>query len=71
MGDYVRVKFRRKLSTIQAMNSKNTYLEDLLEGVVSSVLFDNIFELSYVFNETPKSSWIDLDDPNLIRLEIV
>jgi len=53
------------------MNSKNTYLEDLLEGVVSSVLFDNIFELSYVFNETPKSSWIDLDDPNLIRLEIV
>lgn len=58
LGQFVRVK------QLRYNQESKKYDEKEIEGVVSSILFENNFELSYVKDEMPYSQWFDY---NLVK----
>jgi len=62
VGQFVRVKLVRSLRPLE-------FSSMICEGLVTSTLFDENFEVSYIEDEKPISHWFNLND--ISELEVL
>ena len=55
VGEFVRVKLRRSIRPLE-------FRSFTCEGLVTSILFDTNFEVSYIEDEKPISHWFNVND---------
>ena len=58
VGQFVRVRIKRSLFS----DSLRKRVDTTFEGLVTSVLFDKNFEVSYIEGEKPISHWFSIND---------
>jgi hypothetical protein len=62
VGQFVRVKKQYTIKDHMDIRDLHKYEVTVAEGLVTSTLFDESFEVSYVLAETPISKWFNLQD---------
>lgn len=55
VGQFVRLKLRRSFRPLE-------FEDEIYEGLITSILFDKNFEVSYVEDEKPISHWFSLKE---------
>ena len=68
MGQFVRVKKQHTYKNPADAREVRRYEVIVAEGLVSSTLFDENFEVSYILDETPISYWFNLQDVSSIEV---
>ena len=68
VGQFVRVKKHHTYKNPSDVREIRRYEVILAEGLVTSTLFDENFEVSYVLDERPMSHWFSVTDISSVEI---
>ena len=68
VGQFVRVKKQHTYKDPTDVREVRRYEVILAEGLVTSTLFDESFEVSYILDERPISHWFSLQEVSTLEV---